>query len=86
MSQVFGVVGSASVDIYAISRFFSRQKNQNQIVLDHGSQLWLDDSVQEPNGAGLLSAMVFARQGLETHLVTKTGTDVFSEIIDSVAQ
>ena len=86
MSQVFGVVGSASVDIYAISRFFSPQKNQNQIVLDHGSQLWLDDSVQEPSGAGLLSAMVFARQGLETHLVTKTGVDVFSEIIDHVAQ
>lgn len=86
MSQVFGAVGSASVDIYAISRFFSPQKNQNQIVLDHGSQLWLDDSVQEPSGAGLLSAMVFARQGLETHLVTRTGADVFSGIIDNVAQ
>jgi|GEM_PF-1763196 len=86
MNKVFGVVGSASIDIYAVSRFFKHQKDQDQIVLDHNSQLWLDDSVQEASGAGLLSAIVFARQGLKTHLVTKTGADFFSKIINAVAE
>ncbi len=88
MKKSFGVVGSAAVDIYAVSRYFKPQvtNRHQQIVIDHGSQIWLDSTIQEPGGSGLLAAMVFARQGERVSLATKTGADIFSQIITKVAQ
>lgn len=83
-----GVVGSSSIDVFAVSKFFRPQAEdrQAQIVLAHGSKLWLDDSINEPGGGGLLSSIVFARQDHKTYLLTVIANDLFGSEIKTVAR
>ena len=83
-----GVVGSSSVDVFAVSKFFRPQTEQlqAQVVLEHGSKLWLDDAINEPGGGGLLSSIVFARQDHDTYLLTVIANDLFGNEIRTVAK
>ncbi|MBA3679537.1 carbohydrate kinase family protein, partial [Candidatus Saccharibacteria bacterium] len=42
-----------------------------------------DNAINEPGGGGLLAAILFARQGHKTHLLTKTGTDLFAQVLQN---
>lgn len=80
------VVGSSSINIFAISKFFQPSMGgSNHIVLDHSSQLWLDNAINEPAGDGLTAAMVFARQTHDTQLLTRVASDSFGDIVRTVA-
>lgn len=84
----FGVVGSSSIDIFAVSKFFRPQteNRQAQIILEHGSKLWLDDAINEPGGGGLLASIVFTRQEHDTYLLTVIANDLFGSEIKAVAK
>lgn len=86
MIPSIGVVGASCIDIFAVSKLFKPHLHDRtkQIVVDYGSNLWLDNAIHEPGGGGLLAAIVAARQGYVTNLLTKTGSDPFSQIIQKV--
>lgn len=80
------VIGSSSINVFAVSKFFKPGVGSvNHIVLDHGSQLWLDNAINEPAGDGLIAAIVFARQAHATQLLTRVASDSFGDIVRSVA-
>lgn len=83
-----GVVGSSSIDVFAVSKYFRPQKEDRQanVILEHGSKLWLDDAINEPGGGGLLSSIVFARQDHDVQLLTVIANDLFGSEIRSVAE
>lgn len=83
-----GVVGSSSIDVFAVSKAFRAQKEDRQanIVLAHGTKLWLDDAINEPGGGGLLSSIVFARQDHTVSLLTVIANDLFGSEVRSVAE
>lgn len=82
-----GVVGSSSIDVFAVSKSFRPHKEDRQtnIVLEHGAKLWLDDAINEPGGGGLLSSIVFARQDHDVQLLTVIANDLFGSEVRSVA-
>jgi len=82
-----GVVGSSAVDIFAVSKFFRPQlgDQRSHIVLEHGSQLWLDNAINEPGGDGLIASLVFARQANTTQLLTRIANDLYGDIIKTIA-
>ncbi len=87
MTKKYAVIGSSAVDVFAFSKFFRPQANANDsstILLSHGSQLWLDNSMQEPGGNGLLSAITFARQNNNVDLYTKLSSDLFGKALEQI--
>ena len=82
------VVGISSIDVFALSKNFRpQQENRREnIVLEHGAKMWLDDAINEPGGGGLLSAIVFARQDHTASLLTVIAKDLFGSEVRSVAQ
>jgi len=83
-----GVVGSSSVDVFAVSKYFRAQKEDRQanVILEHGAKISLEDAINEPGGGGLLSAIVFARQDHDVQLLSVIANDLFGSEIRSVVK
>lgn len=81
------VFGSTGYDIFAVSKHFKAQSEgsmQQSIVLDHPSQIWLDNCISEPGGNALLAAIALSRQGIEPQLVSVIGADGIGKALRSI--
>ena len=80
--------GRAGFDIFVGSRKLKNKKtsNKNHISLDFDSSYPIDQSVYALGGCGFNSAMTFARQGLKTAFISRTGRDHFANQLKQVAK
>ncbi len=80
------VFGSSGFDIFAVSKHFRGHGEgvEQTIKFDHPSQIWLDNAITEPGGAALLSAITFARQDIETNLLSVIGTDALGRALKNI--
>ncbi len=80
------VFGSSGFDIFAVSKNFRGQGEgvEQTVRFNHPSQIWLDNAISEPGGAALLSAITFARQEIDTHLLTAIGTDALGKALKKI--
>lgn len=77
------IVGSAAVEVYAVSRHLKPEMHERRelIVLSNENTVWLDNSIADVGGGGLIAAITMARQKLQPQLVAKLGADLFGRLI-----
>ena len=70
-------VGSVGFDIFISGKSIkpSLMSKDDSITLQSGAQYQVDHSVYEAGGPGLNSAICFARQGIKTGCIARTGKD-----------
>lgn len=80
-------VGSAGFDIFASGPDLKpgRVTNKQAISLVNKAEYELDHVIYETGGSGLNSAFTFARQGIKTACIAKTGRDHLANQLKAVA-
>jgi sugar/nucleoside kinase (ribokinase family) len=80
--------GSAGFDIYINGKDLRPNKvsTDNSIRLENDTAYTVDHSVYEAGGSGLNAAIVFARQGISTGLIARTGKDHLANQIKIIAK
>lgn len=80
------VFGSTGYDFFAVSKHFKGQSEDaiQSIVLDHPSQIWLDNCISEPGGSALLAAITLSRQGIEPQLFSVIGADGIGKALRTI--
>lgn len=81
-------VGSASFDIFASGKDIrpSQLTRDETLVFSSGSDYAIEHAVYEVGGSGINSAITFARQGIKTGCIARTGKDHLANQIKIVAK